>query len=186
MDKNVPTRSPRRRRTSLTAALAVAALLTTAAPAAACDNADAQISQASPSTLRRATLCLVNKRRASHGLRRLRGDADLRQAAQRYARDMVERAFFSHVSPGGSDLVDRLKASGFISPSEAWLVGENLAWGSGELGSPRAIVRQWMHSPGHRANILQPRFRHVGIGIAAGAPQPGVGSAATYATNFGD
>jgi uncharacterized protein YkwD len=186
MDKNVPTRSARRRRTSLTGALAVAALVATAAPAAACDHADAQISNASPGTLRSATLCLVNKRRAAHGLRRLRGDAELREAAQNYARDMVDRAFFSHVSPSGSDLVDRLKASGFISPSEAWLVGENLAWGSGAFGSPRSIVRQWMNSAGHRANILQPRFRHIGIGIAAGAPQPGVGDAATYATNFGD
>jgi uncharacterized protein YkwD len=186
MDSNVPPRSPRRRRTSLTGALVVSSLLATASPAAACDNADAQISSASTGTLRGATMCLLNKRRAAHGLRRLRGDDDLREAAQRYARDMVDRAFFSHVSPSGSDLVDRLRASGFISPSEAWYVGENLAWGSGALGSPRSTVRRWMNSPGHRANILQPRFRHIGIGIAAGAPQPVDGAAATYATNFGD
>ena len=186
MDTNVPIRSRRRRRTSLTAALAVAAMLSSAAPAAACENADAQISGASAGTLRSATLCLLNKRRTAHGLRRLRGDRDLREAAQRYAQDMVARDFFSHVSPSGTDVVDRLKASGFISPDESWLVGENLAWGSGALGTPRAIVRQWMNSAGHRDNILRGAFRHIGIGIAAGAPQPVSGSAATYATNFGD
>ena len=134
----------------------------------------------------RATLCLVNKRRAAHDLRRLRGDKDLREAAQRYARDMVAGGFFGHVSPGGGDLVDRLRASGFISPEEAWFVGENIAWGAGRRGTPRAIVRSWMNSPSHRANILQRRFRHVGIGVAAGAPRPVSGAAATYATDFGD
>ena len=182
MDTNVPARS-RRMVAPLVAAVAV---LTTPATAPACDGADAQIANASPGTLRSATLCLINKRRARHDLRRLRGDKDLREAAQRYAQEMVNRGFFGHVSPSGSDVVDRLRASGFISPDEAWFVGENIAWGVGSHGSPRAIVRSWMSSPGHRANILQRRFRHVGIGVAAGAPQPVSGAAATYTTDFGD
>ena len=42
-----------------------------------------------------------------------------------------------------------------------------------------------MHSPGHRANILNPGFREIGIGVVTGAPEPGVENAATYATSFG-
>ena len=166
-------------------ALALFACVPTTAAAAACDGADAGAG-AAPGTLRKATLCLINKRRRAHGLRRLRGQQDLREAAQRYAEDMVARGFFGHVAPGGADLEDRLVASGFIRPAESWFVGENLAWGAGDLAAPRAIVRMWMNSPGHRANILQSRFRRVGIGVAPGAPQPVSGAAATYATNFGD
>ena len=60
--------------------------------------------------------------------------------------------------------------------------GENIARGG---VSPRTMVRLWMNSPGHRANILQPGFRRLGVGVAAGAPQPVNGAAATYVTNFG-
>ena len=53
--------------------------------------------------------------------------------------------------------------------------------------SPRrkSIVRSWMHSPGHRANILNPAFREIGIGVVTGAPEAGTEHAATYATSFG-
>jgi uncharacterized protein YkwD len=64
-------------------------------------------------------------------------------------------------------------------------VGENIAWGSQELATPRSIVNGWMHSPGHRANILNRRFREIGIGVSRGAPEPGFDRAATYATDFG-
>ena len=188
MDTHVPPRprtSLTRAALALTGAAALFAAGAAPAAAAACEGADAAAG-APQETVRSATLCLINKRRRAHGLRRLRGQRDLREAAQRYAQDMVSRGFFSHVAPGGVDLQDRLRASGFIQPSEAWFVGENLAWGEGSQGSPRSIVRMWMASPGHRANILQPRFRHVGIGVAAGAPQPVGGAATTYATNFGD
>jgi uncharacterized protein YkwD len=63
-------------------------------------------------------------------------------------------------------------------------VGENLAWGSGALATPAAVITGWMTSPPHRANVLDRRFRHLGLGLAAGAPgAPGSG-AATYAGLF--
>ena len=64
------------------------------------------------------------------------------------------------------------------------ILGENLAWGSHNLATPRSIVRGWMKSPGHRANMLQPQFRHIGIGIVRAAPT-GANNAATYAAEFG-
>ncbi len=60
---------------------------------------------------------------------------------------------------------------------------ENIAWGSGRLETPRAIVRAWMRSRGHRANILG-RFDEIGIGISNGTPRRGL-DGATYATSFG-
>jgi len=62
---------------------------------------------------------------------------------------------------------------------------EIIAWGSRSESTPRQIVRAWMASPGHRHNILQSRFREIGIAIVGGAPVRGVRRAATYATEFG-
>ena len=72
-----------------------------------------------------------------------------------------------------------------MNPGEGWTLGENLAWGSYQLATPKSIVRSWMHSPGHRANILNADFHEIGVGVVEGAPEPGVESAATYATSFG-
>jgi uncharacterized protein YkwD len=164
----------------LTAATAVLAL---AAPSAlaACANDDAL--PGDPSGVA-ATLCLLNKERASHGLSALNGSAVLDKAADGFAEDMVQRRFFDHVSPGGGTFMDRIKAAGWTA-SSGWSAGENIAWGSGSYATPEAIVDGWMHSPGHRANILNGSFTQIGIGIAEGAPQAGIrGDAGTYVTDF--
>jgi uncharacterized protein YkwD len=128
-----------------------------------------------------STLKLLNRERAQHGLPAFRLDSRLSTAAKRHAQDMVRRDYFSHDAPGGVDFVDRIRRTGYAASS----LGENLAWGSGSLASPASTVRSWMNSPGHRANILNRRFRAVGIGIAAGAPGYGGSNSATYALEFG-
>ena len=157
------------------------------APAqAGCRAADRIPAPGAIGDARRATVCLLNRRRARRGLARLRGDALLRRAAKRHSLDMVRRDYFDHVSPGGSTLTDRLLGAGFgLRARASWVAGENLAWGMGSSATPRAIVRMWMNSPPHRRNVLGPRFRRVGIGIALGAPQPVAGRAATYTAVFG-
>jgi uncharacterized protein YkwD len=72
-------------------------------------------------------------------------------------------------------------------PSNNALTGENIAWATGPSATPQAIVRLWMHSPPHRADILRPRFMQIGVGVAQGAPQKphSTDAAATYATDFG-
>ena len=185
MVTDVPTRFRTRSALALCALLTVLLLIVPADSHAGCDGAKALPGEASISTLRSATLCLINRRRARHGLRRLRSDAELRAAAQRHSEQMAARDFFSHVSPGGADIVDRLKAAGFITARASWHVGENIGWGSGAGATPAGMVRAWMNSAGHRANILRGSFRRIGIGIAAGAPVPADGPAATYTTDFG-
>jgi uncharacterized protein YkwD len=172
---------------------ALVALITLAAPVAAraggqpCAGADALPGQLAPERLRAATLCLMNAERGQRGLAQLRGQPALDRVAQSYARQMVRRRFFDHTSPGGSTMMSRIRATHYLRDVASWSLGENLAWGSGALATPRATVRAWMQSPDHRANLLDPRFRDVGIGVAAGAPEalgpdePG----GTYVTDFG-
>lgn len=169
-------------------AAAVAIVLPAAAPApaaAGCANRDAHPSDVGAKTIKRATLCLLNNRRASHGKRKLGHNGRLAKAARAHAADMTRKNYFAHDTPTGVDFVARILSTDYVSRGEGWTLGENLAWGSHELGTPRAIVRSWMNSPGHRANILNGRFKEVGIGVVRGAPQPGVERAATYATSFG-
>jgi uncharacterized protein YkwD len=98
---------------------------------------------------------------------------------------MDARNYFDHTSRGGASFVDRIRRTRYLKGARGWVVGENIAWGSGSLATPRSIMRAWMNSPGHRANILNRRFREIGVGIAKGAPAAGVGNGATYATSFG-
>jgi uncharacterized protein YkwD len=63
-------------------------------------------------------------------------------------------------------------------------VGENLAWATGTDATPRQLVVAWMASPGHRRNVLEPTFRDVGIGVAAGTPAAGP-DGVTVTTEFG-
>jgi uncharacterized protein YkwD len=108
---------------------------------------------------RREILCLLNGERAKNGLPGLREEAHLDQAAQAQSDDIAARHFFAHVNPDGRTPSDRIAAAGYPrSP----LTGENIAWGEERDGTPVRIVRAWMHSPGHRANILQPGPRRSG------------------------
>jgi uncharacterized protein YkwD len=160
--------------------LATTAVLLTAAPSRAmardeCQGADAA---ASVQTLHRAAgaiVCLVNADRARHGLRALRRDGDLRQAAGRHSRNMVRRGFFSHVTPSGSGLSDRLRRSGYIHGKRARHFGEALAWGIGTPATPKAIVAGWIASPPHHRILLGRDFREVGVGVAIGTPQASTG-----------
>ena len=147
-----------------------------------CAHADAVPKPGHIGHAENATLCLVNRQRALHGLRKLRSNATLRRVAGSYALRMATRNFFSHVSPGGTTFDQRIRDAGYLSGFSTWTMGENIAWGQGRLATPRQIVRAWMHSPGHRRNILDRHFRDAGLGIAAGLPVHGSG--ATYVNEF--
>lgn len=133
-----------------------------------------------------ATLCLVNQERSHAGLAPLRDNAKLDQVAREHSQDMTTHDYFDHVSPGGSTPEGRMTAAGYINNNESWMVGENIAWGSLTLATPQAIVSSWMRSPGHRANILNGRFRDSGMGVSPAVPEAGLTQAgATYTQDFG-
>ncbi|WP_055489224.1 CAP domain-containing protein [Streptomyces sp. TP-A0356] len=116
-------------------------------------------------------IALTNAERAAAGLPPLAADPLLTAAAQAHCADMVARAFYAHTSPDGREPWDRAAAAG----SRHRAVGENIACGQ---RSPAEVVRGWMDSPGHRANILKPAFTHMGVGFAGG------GRAGTYWTQL--
>jgi uncharacterized protein YkwD len=165
------------RRVLLVAALVLAV---PAAPAVAgCKRADSRPSASTIGDAQRATMCLVNAERRKRGLAALSSSSALTRAARGHSRDMVRRGFFDHTSPGGGTPGDRARAAGYTWST----VGENIAWGGGRYATPRSIVRMWMNSPGHKANILGRSYRDAGAGAAAGNPAGGDGG--TYTLLFG-
>lgn len=117
--------------------------------------------------VRAATLCLVNRERARHGERALHWNFRLLAAAQAHTESMAFGDYFQHTGPHGVTPLMRIRRTGYISSSkQGYQVAENIAWGSLWLGTPRAIVSAWMHSPAHRANILDPHYRDTGIGVS--------------------
>jgi uncharacterized protein YkwD len=135
--------------------------------------------------LNAAILCLVNAERADNGLPALNHVAELDQSSQGMCQRMVTEHFFAHETPDGKTVVDRVKPTGYIPNSGDWVVGENLAWGSGALSTPQAIVNGWMNSPGHRANILAPDYKDIGMATCNGSPMTTNSGGTVYVNNFG-
>jgi len=149
----------------------------------ACSASHATVRAATIRRARNATLCLLNRVRARHGLQPFRLNPKLSRAARRHSRDMVRHRYFAHDSRNGRSPFERMRATHYVPRNASWWLGENIGWGSGSLAEPASLVRSWMHSPPHRANILSRHFRDIGIGIVPGAPVGGGG--ATYTTDFG-
>jgi uncharacterized protein YkwD len=152
---------------------------------ASCPNPDLAPGPDSLGAIAEATLCLLNGERADRGLGPLGLNAQLSAAAGAYAQDLVAGSYFSHTGRDGSDLRTRVARTGYLRDDRGWALGENLAWGTGSLGTPGSIMAAWMNSPGHRDNILNPAFREIGIGVVIGNPALADGAGATYATEFG-
>ncbi|MGM1063342.1 CAP domain-containing protein [Saccharothrix sp. Mg75] len=115
---------------------------------------------------------LTNAERAANGCPALTADDRLGRAARAHSADMAARNYFSHTSLDGRSFVDRVKAAGHPGPG-----AENIAAGQ---RTAEAVVKGWMESPGHRANILNCELKTLGAGMARG------GSYGTYWTqNFG-
>jgi uncharacterized protein YkwD len=149
-----------------------------------CQGADRLPARTSARELRGAVRCLVNGRRRAHGLRPLWPSRALGRAATRHSFSMVRHDFFSHFGTNGSSVLTRVRRAGYMSGANVWSVGEVIAYGLGRSGTPRAIVRAWMHSPSHRAQIVSPAYRHLGVGAVHGAPAAGR-RGATYTIDFG-
>ena len=155
------------------------------ASAAPCAGAGADPVETSQKAIARSTVCLLNKERTARDLHKLRLNPRMSKAARAHSLDMVAKHYFDHVSKSGHDVVDRLTKTGYLGEAQSWVVGENLAWGSGGRSTPKQIVKQWMGSAGHRQNILTGRFREIGLGVVIGTPSNGAPEGATYTTTFG-
>jgi uncharacterized protein YkwD len=163
---------------ALTAALPAAANANSGLPAqastfAGCAGAGS-VTQDVPHLVR-TIFCLHNLERRKHGLRSLRWNHDLSRAAAKYTGSMVRRHYFDHLSPGGTNNVDRLSAAGYGHGSGCWSAGENLSLSRRGRATPAQLLSAWMKSDTHRRNILRPRWREFGLGVAMASPfgEPG-------------
>jgi uncharacterized protein YkwD len=157
------------------------------APRDPCGATTAKPSTTGLDAAAQVTVCLINRERTRRGLPALRVNALLSQASLEHSQDMVRQRYFEHTSLDGRTVGDRIRASGYARGVSA-SGGENIAFGFGRESTPAAIVQLWMHSPGHRADILRASFTEIGIGIATGAPDlPDFkqSDSATYTTDFG-
>jgi uncharacterized protein YkwD len=127
-----------------------------------------------PTAAEADVLRAVNVVRAQHGLRTLAVDLRLERAARAHSRAMVRSGSFAH-----GDVRRRLAAVGV----RGRIYGENLAWGVGSSATAAAVVQMWLASPGHRANLLRPGFRRIGIGRSVGT-FGGYRGAAVVTANF--
>lgn len=103
---------------------------------------------------------LVNEIRVENGLRELTYDWELARVARYKSQDMKDNKYFSHTSPVYGSPFQMMKSFGIKYRS----AGENIAKG---YATPQAVVDGWMNSPGHRANILNSSFTHIGVGYVA-------------------
>jgi uncharacterized protein YkwD len=165
---------------------AAPAPVTVAAPLN-CTNTDLIPTSANLDLVRAATLCLINQQRLLAGLSPLIENPALDAAAQDHSNDMVANDYFDHVTPSGLSVLSRVVAAGFATLDAVLDLGENIAAGGGSLATPAATVANWMGSPPHRANILDPTFKDTGVGVAPAVPAMlGIGtSGATYTQTFG-
>jgi uncharacterized protein YkwD len=151
---------------------------------APCQNTDVMPAADNLELIRSAILCLHNQVRAEKGLPLLKENPKLRKAAVGHSAAMVAQGYFDHTSPNGDTFVDRVLDAGYAKRNDGWSLGENLAWGTGDLSTANGVMNAWMNSPGHKANILKKAYREVGIGIRLGVPSDeGVG--ATITADFG-
>jgi uncharacterized protein YkwD len=172
-------------RTATALVLATAALLTGwTSQAIACQGGNRPPNGQSIDDARRAVTCLINRRRAHHHVRRVHPSLALANAAQSHSNAMASQNFFSHEGDGNP--ASRAAGAGYMAGARAWGVGEDLEWGEGRMGTPKAIVRGWMRSPEHRSVLLSRRFRQVGVGATLGSPvSPDVQNAVVYTALFG-
>ncbi|GAA2283093.1 hypothetical protein GCM10010415_60610 [Streptomyces atrovirens] len=157
----------------------LATVLTVASAATALSAASAAPASAaapSPKALKANVLKLTNAERAKAGCPALKFDAALAKAAQRHSVDMAGHDFVGHVGSGGSTMVTRARAAGYTGWNS---LAENVAAGQ---KTAAGVVKSWMKSPGHRANILNCSLEHLGVGHVK---KPGTRYGTYWTQDFG-
>jgi uncharacterized protein YkwD len=134
--------------------------------------------KASADAQEQTMLCLVNQARTARGLPRLVATKALVKAADHKARDILRCDEFSHEACE-REFTYWMTHFGY----DGCNAGENIAWGSGGLGTPASIFKAWMKSQGHRENILGP-YEETGIGLQSGKLE-GYGGAHIWTQEFG-
>jgi uncharacterized protein YkwD len=118
-----------------------------------------------PAVQEEAMRCMTNFARSQMSMGSLADVGELDVSAGAKSDDILRCDSFSHEACG-RPFTYWMQRVGYI-PARCWRAGENIAWGTGSLGSVRSIFRTWIHSTDHRENILGP-FSQIGIGLDVG------------------
>ncbi len=129
---------------------------------------------ASP-TFAEQVFTLTNAYRLANGAEPLLLNSELNAAAQAFAESMATLQFFDHTAPDGSTPGDRMAAAGY----NGWTWGENIAYG---YNTPDQVMKGWINSSGHRANILSKNYKDIGIGYTVSNK---AGNTAYWVQDFG-
>ena len=156
------------------------ALRVLSAPNSACAGADDP--NANVGLQQSAMSCLINYARSQAGVGRLNEYGKLDASSGNKAGDILRCNQFSHEACG-RDFTYWMRRSGYMN-AKCWYAGENLAWGTGSLGSARSIMSAWLHSPDHRANLLSTNYQQYGISLRIGGLS-GNSNAHVWVNHFG-
>ncbi len=147
--------------------LAAAALLVPAAAAAP------RRSDAGLTALESGVLAQINTFRRGHHLAPLKLNGKLGAAAREHTVQMGQDGYFAHNSADGSVFWKRIQGFYASGPWSYWSVGENLLWSSPDV-TPAKALQMWLASPEHKANLMNPRWREIGVAAVHVAAAPGV------------
>jgi len=149
-------------------AVSAVALWSAASPAGATPGSEAVRMQ----SLETGVLASLNAFRKEHGLGPLRLSPSLSRAARQHSMEMAERGYFAHDSANGSTFDKRIARFYPMGFHRYWSVGENLLWSSPDVDASRALT-MWINSPEHKANMLNRRWREIGLSAVHSSSAPG-------------
>ena len=158
------------RRGRIVIAVALVALLGALTAPAARSSKDGN--RVALSSLESGVLSDLNKIRSEHGLEPVKLSARLTASAAQHSKEMGADGYFEHKSHDGTVFWKRIGRWYGSSGYSYWSVGENLLWSSPQV-DPAGAMQLWMKSPEHRANILNARWREIGISAVHFASAPG-------------
>ena len=150
-----------------------------------CDNARQPTTESTQREAEIAIRCLTNAVRRKEGIAELGFDERLARAAATRSNDMARLDYFSHDGPDGGNVRRAVRRTGWIPEDRSWYLGENIGWAPEGKATPAVLMRNWLDSPTHRANILNDGFAEMGVGAIAAVPKKGVDAGATYTQVFG-
>jgi uncharacterized protein YkwD len=155
------------------------------ADAARCKHTHARPQRISASKAHRAVICLVNRKRRGHGIRPVDGRRPLNHSGRRHSRYMRHHRCFAHQCRGEEGFVRRVEDTSYLPCNCYWGLGETIARGERRQATPKRIVRGWMHSPAHRAVLLDGRLDDIGVGVVWGTRSNPNAKQGTYTADFG-
>ncbi len=133
-----------------------------ASASAGCPDAGLPAADSTTQALKTAVRCRINEERTSRGIAKVSIDSRLGKASQRHVKTMVKTRCLAHRCPGEDDLETRIRRAGYLDGAQSWRYAEDTGCGL----SADAMVASWMATQFHRINLLEPRYKDLGIGVS--------------------